>query len=99
LTWATRNRVNGGGNTIDKQRYGAKQTSYELTVRKFRHFACSLEVVLDERSTDKGVVADTIAADPRIEEQEGEQENQAQEKLRLPGAMCGRSAEVLQAHR
>jgi len=53
LTWATRNRVNGGGNTIDKQRYGAKQTSYELTVRKFRHFACSLEVVLDERSTDK----------------------------------------------
>jgi len=56
-------------------------------------------VVLDERSTDKGVVADTIAADPRIEEQEGQQENQAQEKLRLPGAMCGRCAEVLQAHR
>ena len=49
LTWATRNRVYGGGNTIDKQRYGAKQTSYELTVRKFRHFARSLEVVLDER--------------------------------------------------
>jgi hypothetical protein len=47
-----------------------------------------VEIVLDEWSADKGVVADTIAANPRIEEREGDQENQAQEKLRLPGAMC-----------
>jgi hypothetical protein len=58
-----------------------------------------IEVVLDAWSTDQGVVADTIAANPRIEEREGEQENQAQEKFRLPGAMCGRCAEVLQVHR
>jgi len=55
--------------------------------------------VLDERSTDKGVVADAIAANPRIEEREGENENQTQEKLRLPRAMRGRCAEFLQAHR
>jgi len=30
-------------------------------VRRFRHFARSVEVVLDKRSADKGVVADTIA--------------------------------------
>ena len=71
MTWATRNRVYGGGSAIDKQRYGAKQTSYQLTVRKFRHFVRSVEVVLDERSTDKGVVTDTIAANPRSEEREG----------------------------
>jgi hypothetical protein len=47
LTWATRNRVYGGGNTINKQRYEATQTAYELTGRKFRQFAGSLEVVLD----------------------------------------------------
>ena len=39
-------------------------------------------------SGDKGVVADTVAANPRIEEGEGQQENQAQEKLRLQEAMC-----------
>jgi hypothetical protein len=53
LTWAARNRVYGGGNTIDKQGYGAKQTSYELTVRKFRHFARSLEALLEERKKEK----------------------------------------------
>jgi hypothetical protein len=58
-----------------------------------------IEIVLDERSADEGVVADTIAADPGIEEREGEQENEAQEKLRLPGAICGRCAEVVQADR
>lgn len=67
--------------------------------RGLRLVVSEIEIVLNERSTDKGVVADTIAADPRIEEREGEQENQAQEKLRLPGAMCGRCAEFLQAHR
>jgi hypothetical protein len=58
-----------------------------------------IEVVLDELSADKGVEANTVAANPRIEEREGKKKNQAQEKLRLPGAMCGRCAEVLQAHR
>lgn len=37
-TWATRNRVYSGGDTLNEQRYEKKQTSYELTVRKFRHF-------------------------------------------------------------
>jgi hypothetical protein len=44
--------------------------------------------MFDERSTDQGVVADAIAAHPRIEGMEGEQENHAPEKLRPPGAMC-----------
>lgn len=37
-TWATRNRVYSGGDTLNEQRYEKKQTSYELTVRKFRNF-------------------------------------------------------------
>ena len=47
-----------------------------------------IEIVLDEQSADKGVVADAIAANPRIEEREGQQENQTQENLRLLEAMC-----------
>jgi hypothetical protein len=31
-----------------------------------------IEIVLDERSTGEGVIADAIAADPGIEEREGE---------------------------
>ena len=41
-----------------------------------------IEPLLDERSADRGVVADTIAAHPRIEEREGQQENEAPEELR-----------------
>ena len=52
-----------------------------------------VEIVFDERS------ADTVAAHPGIEEREGERQNYAQEKLRRPGAICGRCAEVLQAYR
>jgi hypothetical protein len=51
-----------------------------------------VEIVFDERIADQGVVADTIAAHPRIEERERENENQAQEKLRLPRAMRERCA-------
>ena len=47
-----------------------------------------IEVVLDERSADQGVVAYTVDGHPRIEERKRQQENQAQEKLRLPEAMC-----------
>ena len=36
-----------------------------------------IEPLLDERSPDQGIVADTIAANPRIEEREGEKEDQA----------------------
>lgn len=39
LTWATRNRVYGGGNSRNKQRYELKQNSYQLTVHKFRRAA------------------------------------------------------------
>lgn len=37
LTWAIRNGVYGGENTLSKQRYEKRRTSYQLTVRKFRH--------------------------------------------------------------
>ena len=36
--------------------------------------------LLDEQSVDKGAVADTVAANPGIEERQGENENQAQEE-------------------
>jgi hypothetical protein len=52
-----------------------------------------IEVVLDELSADKGVVADTIAAHPRIEERECEHENQAQEKLSKYRELTGQERE------
>ena len=50
--------------------------------RGLRLVASEIEIVLNEQSADRGVVADTIAAHPRIEEREGQQENEAQEELR-----------------
>jgi len=39
-----------------------------------------IKIVLDERSACKSVVADTVAAHPRIQERNGEEEKQEQEE-------------------
>src|SRR5260370_9521454 len=50
LTWAARNGVYRGRNIINNQRTEAKQTSYQLTVRKFRRSAAR-KLFLTARST------------------------------------------------
>jgi hypothetical protein len=58
-----------------------------------------IEVVLDQRSADEGVVADTVTADPGIEERESEQKEEEKQALGFAGARGGRRAEVLLIHK
>jgi len=57
-----------------------------------------IEIVLDQWSAGEGVVANTVTADPWIEERETEKKEKKQQALGLTRARSGRRAEVLLIH-
>ena len=58
-----------------------------------------IEIVLDQRSAGKSVIADAVAADPGIEKRERDKpEKEKKQALGDAGAARGRCAEVLLIH-
>ncbi len=57
-----------------------------------------IKTVLNQRSAGKGVIADAIAADPRIQKRKREKKEKKKQPLRSARAALGRCAEVLLVH-
>src|SRR5437867_3455587 len=57
-----------------------------------------IEIVLDERSTDKSVIADAVTTHPGIEERQREKKEKNEQPLRFARRALGRCAEVLLVH-
>ena len=57
-----------------------------------------IEIVLDERSTDKSVIADAVTTHPGIEERQREKKKKNEQPLRFARVARGRCAEILLVH-
>jgi hypothetical protein len=57
-----------------------------------------IEIMLDKRSASEGIVADTIAAHPRIEKRNREKKKKKEKPLRFARRPRGRCTEVLLVH-
>ena len=56
---------------------------------------CEIEIVINQRSTGKSVIANAISANPGIEERQGEKKKKNEQALRFARVAKGRWAEVL----
>src|SRR5580700_5484176 len=57
--------------------------------------ACKIEIVLDQRSTHEGVVADAVSAHPGIEHGQGKQKEHEKKKLRFARTWMRRRGQTL----